>query len=131
MHALCLPGRRRQHQPSPRYLIFCIRVIYHKECGVETRLPSGDGRKRRPPSKLITVAVHAINQMTVTMVDALYRPCSCRNIEEASSANCHPSDIRSDFLAVCHHCLDDIASLVALHWLGLFGFRSWEATLVH
>src|SRR5713226_5939825 len=62
----------------------------------------GDGRKRRPPSQLITVADHAINPMTVTMADALYRPCSCRDIEEARSAHCHPSDIRSDLLALCH-----------------------------
>src|SRR6266702_3229445 len=70
--------------------------------------------KHRPPSQLITIAVHPMKQMTVAMADTLYRPSSCRNIEEASRANCHSSDIRSDFLALCHHCPDDIASLVAL-----------------
>src|SRR2546421_11677484 len=107
-----VPWLHQKFQDDARHIRY---NTFHKECGVETRLPSGDGRKHRSPSKLITVAVHTINRMTVTMADALDRPCSCRDIEEASSADCYPSDVRSDFLALSHHCLDDIASLVALH----------------
>ena len=90
-------------------------LLFTSVCNMWVRIrPSGDGRKRRPPSQLITIAVHPMKQMTVAMADILYRPSSCRNIEKASRANCHSSDIRSDFLALCHHCPDDIASLVAL-----------------
>src|SRR6266567_245012 len=36
---------RRSHTHDPQYTV----ILTYQECGVETRLPSGDGRKRRPP----------------------------------------------------------------------------------
>jgi hypothetical protein len=54
-----------------------------------------------------------------------------RDIERASSTNCHAPNIRPDFDTFRHHRFDHIPCLETLDHFGLLRASAWEATLVH
>src|SRR5437868_3881087 len=105
--------------------------MFHLNCDISFRLLLWGGRKCRPPSMLITIAVHMLKALTVTMIDPVDCACGGGNSERASGSHCHTPHVDSAVLAFGHDCLHHITSLVALDLLRTLGSGAREARIVH
>ena len=109
----------RKGQPS-------IPTTISSNCGVETRRPLGDGRKRRCSFR-VTIAITAVNGLTILIANALYASVCRGDIEGAARAYGHASVVGSLVLSFGNDRLDRIPCLKPLDDLGLFGACTWEA----
>src|SRR6266852_1410220 len=96
------------------------RYLTHKKSGVDTRLHSWGGRKRRL-SFLVAIAIAALDDATKAMVDALDRSSLRADVKGAGRADCHVPHIGAHFLARGDDGAHQIARLKPLDALVLLG----------